>query len=68
MRTALLIFIEGILDCAKKTYRLEGLRGLYRGFLPCIIRSMPVNAAIFLAFETTMRFLGRDSANSEPPG
>jgi len=37
--------------------RTEGVRGFWRGFGPCLLRSVPVNATTFLAFETTRKFL-----------
>jgi solute carrier family 25 carnitine/acylcarnitine transporter 20/29 len=40
-----------------KTYQAEGLRGFYRGFLPCMLRSFPTNGAAFLAIEATQRWL-----------
>ena len=48
------------LDCFKKTFAAEGIAGFYRGFTPCLLRAAPVNAATFLAFELSMRVLGRD--------
>jgi solute carrier family 25 carnitine/acylcarnitine transporter 20/29 len=29
---------RGALDCARKVLQKEGIKGLYRGFWPCIIR------------------------------
>ena len=51
---------SGILDCLAQTVKSEGVRGLYRGFLPCMLRAFPANAATFLTFESMMRLLGRD--------
>ena len=51
---------SGIVDCIAKTYRADGIRGFYRGFLPCLLRAAPVNASTFFAFELAMRMLGRD--------
>lgn len=50
---------QGILDCFMKIIRTEGLLGLFRGFTPCILRATPANAATFVAFESTMNFLGQ---------
>ncbi|KAJ1565718.1 hypothetical protein HK096_011315 [Nowakowskiella sp. JEL0078] len=36
----------------------EGLRGFYRGFAPCFIRSFPTNAVAIFVYETMMK-LGR---------
>ena len=35
----------------------NGWRGFYVGFLPCIMRAVPANAACFVAFETIMNIL-----------
>jgi len=50
---------NGIVDCVQKTWYAEGIRGFYRGFLPCLLRAAPVNACTFLAYELSMRVLGR---------
>lgn len=38
-------------------YREDGLRGYWRGFLPCFLRAFPANAVALLAFEGVMRSL-----------
>ena len=35
----------------------EGPAALYRGLAPALIRTFPANAALFLAYESTKRFL-----------
>jgi solute carrier family 25 carnitine/acylcarnitine transporter 20/29 len=40
-------------------YRLEGIRGFYRGFLPCILRSFPTNGAALFVFDHAMRMLSQ---------
>lgn len=47
------------IDCFRKTLASDGIAGLYRGFLPCMLRAGPVNAATFLAYELTMNWIGR---------
>lgn len=47
------------LDCLRKTIAVEGVMGLYKGLLPCMLRAGPVNAATFLAYELTMNAIGR---------
>jgi len=46
-------------DCAKTIFKLQGFRGFWKGFGACIIRSFPVNACSFLAFEHTRSLLIR---------
>lgn len=48
------------IDCIQKTLATDGIKGVYRGFLPCLLRAFPANSATFLAYEMTMRLIGRD--------
>ncbi|KAF9979174.1 hypothetical protein BGZ73_005342 [Actinomortierella ambigua] len=41
----------------KHIYRTDGLKGFYRGFLPCLLRAFPTNACALTSFELTMRWL-----------
>jgi solute carrier family 25 (mitochondrial carnitine/acylcarnitine transporter), member 20/29 len=47
------------LDCARQCLRNEGAAGFFRGLTPTLIRSLPVNASIFGAFELAMHLLER---------
>lgn len=49
---------SGTIDAFKKIYASEGTKGLYRGFGPAMVRSVPANAACFLAYEVTRSSLG----------
>ncbi|GMM52725.1 organic acid transporter [Starmerella bacillaris] len=44
-------------DCYKKT-TAKGTSAIFRGFMPTILRAVPVNAVTFLAFDYTRRMLG----------
>ncbi|KAJ9158075.1 hypothetical protein NKR19_g3702 [Coniochaeta hoffmannii] len=44
-------------DAAVAVYREQGVRGYWRGFLPCFLRAFPANAMALLAFEGVMRAL-----------
>jgi solute carrier family 25 (mitochondrial carnitine/acylcarnitine transporter), member 20/29 len=47
------------LQVAKHILKHEGgVLGLYRGFLPCVLRAGPANAVAFGGFEMTMKVLG----------
>eukprot|EP01121_Diplochlamys_sp_Union-15-3_P006345 TRINITY_DN16838_c0_g1_i1.p1 TRINITY_DN16838_c0_g1~~TRINITY_DN16838_c0_g1_i1.p1 ORF type:complete len:252 (+),score=31.44 TRINITY_DN16838_c0_g1_i1:166-921(+) len=48
---------RSIPDCAKKLWNEGGIRRFYRGFTPCMMRSVPANAAMFFTFETVRSFL-----------
>lgn len=43
---------HGIIDCARKVYAAEGLKGFARGLSPCMLRAFPSNAVSFLVYET----------------
>ncbi|GER47092.1 mitochondrial carrier protein [Striga asiatica] len=49
---------SGSVDAFRKILRLEGVKGLYKGFGPAMARSVPANAACFLAYEITRSSLG----------
>eukprot|EP00898_Chlorokybus_atmophyticus_P008291 jgi/Chlat1/8463/Chrsp80S07861 len=49
---------NGTLDALRKVYAAEGVKGLYRGFGPAMARSVPANAACFLAYEICRKSLG----------
>lgn len=48
----------GSIDAFRKILASEGVKGLYRGFGPAMARSVPANAACFLAYELTRSSLG----------
>lgn len=49
---------SGSVDAFKKILASEGIKGLYKGFGPAMARSVPANAACFLAYEITKSSLG----------
>ncbi|MCJ1414534.1 hypothetical protein MMC32_000861 [Xylographa parallela] len=49
---------KGMRDCFAQTYRVEGMRGFWKGIGPTLLRAMPVSAGTFAVVEATMRFLG----------
>jgi len=51
-----------MLAVVKSIYKHDGgVRGFYRGFLPCIVRAGPSNAVAFLGLDMTLRFLGHET-------
>ncbi len=40
------------------------VRSIYTGFLPCLLRAFPTNAAALFAFEMTMRVMGAESVSA----
>ncbi|KAL6537707.1 hypothetical protein OROHE_012334 [Orobanche hederae] len=49
---------SGSVDALRKILKLEGVKGLYKGFGPAMARSVPANAACFLVYEVTRSSLG----------
>jgi len=44
---------SGSIDAFRRISATEGFKGLYKGFGPAMARSVPANAACFLAYEMT---------------
>ena len=48
---------NGIIDCSKKIYRIQGIKGFYRGLQPCLIGVVPlysINFGLFKYFQEKM--------------
>jgi len=48
---------HGLVDCVKKTYRLEGIPGFYKGVLSPLAGQMFLNATQFFAWGQSIRFV-----------
>ncbi|EFA79906.1 mitochondrial substrate carrier family protein [Heterostelium album PN500] len=48
---------SGMIDCAKKIYAVDGWRGFWKGFTPCLLRTFPANGATFVAYEFVMKMI-----------
>ncbi|KAE8746852.1 hypothetical protein FOCC_FOCC006411 [Frankliniella occidentalis] len=48
---------KGVIDCARKSYNANGFPVFFRGFSMMMLRSFPVNAAVFLAYESSLHLL-----------
>jgi len=44
-------------DCAMDIIRTDGIKGLFKGAVPCLLRAFPVNAVTFLTYEEIIRQL-----------
>ena len=40
---------RGVVDCLRQTIAQEGPAAMFKGFVPCVTRAVPVNGAIFFA-------------------
>jgi len=50
---------KGTIDCFRKTYHRDGIRGFYKGLLPTLVRAFPVNAATFATVVTITRLINK---------
>ena len=48
---------RGVVDCARSIYRDAGLRGFFKGWVPCMARAAPANAATFVVYEAALAYL-----------
>ncbi|KAK8793528.1 hypothetical protein WA158_004887 [Blastocystis sp. Blastoise] len=49
---------KGMMDITKKIWNTQGMKGFFKGFVPCMLRSIPANAACFLFVEQTKKIMG----------
>mmetsp|Transcript_1244 Transcript_1244/g.1384 ORF Transcript_1244/g.1384 Transcript_1244/m.1384 type:complete len:298 (-) Transcript_1244:194-1087(-) len=55
---------RGVVHCITKTLQHEGWRAFYKGYLPMVVRAVPVNACIFAAVKSTKQHVfGGKEAN-----
>eukprot|EP00698_Gefionella_okellyi_P026054 TRINITY_DN9810_c0_g1_i1.p1 TRINITY_DN9810_c0_g1~~TRINITY_DN9810_c0_g1_i1.p1 ORF type:complete len:276 (-),score=57.86 TRINITY_DN9810_c0_g1_i1:130-957(-) len=55
---------RGSVDCMKKTYQQEGLRGFFKGHVPTMVREFPGCMVFFGAYEAVIR--GMTPAEQQP--
>lgn len=48
---------NGVADVLRELLRNEGPRALYKGIAPVMLRAFPANAACFLGYDLTTKFL-----------
>ncbi|KAF9517797.1 hypothetical protein BS47DRAFT_1290397 [Hydnum rufescens UP504] len=56
---------DGPIDCLYKTWKYEGVRGLYRGLLPPVAGAAAENATLFLVYNNIRRALAPNIPSSE---
>ena len=42
-------------DVVTTTFTNEGVKGLYRGFMPCMLRAVPANASVWFGMDKTIK-------------
>ena len=50
---------NNMVECARYIYRMDGFKGFYRGYVPCLLRSFPTNASAIFVFELSHKLLSR---------
>jgi solute carrier family 25 (mitochondrial phosphate transporter), member 23/24/25/41 len=51
---------DGIVDCCKKINAESGIKGLYKGLIPCLYKVAPAMAIMFWCNDLLKEFIGRD--------
>ena len=46
-----------VLSCWKHIWKVDGLKGFTRGFVPCALRTLPANGATWVALKLARDFL-----------
>lgn len=49
---------KSMADCFSQQYKENGLRTFYKGYLICLMRSFPVNAAAMLTYRFMQKISG----------
>lgn len=53
------VHYAGVIDCTKKVFQKEGIRGFYRGCATNLLRTTPSAVITFTSYEMIHRFLDR---------
>ena len=56
---------SGAVDCVRKTWRYEGVRGMYRGFAPALLHVVPNVCIVFPVYELMASLMGRDDDDDD---
>lgn len=46
-------------SCFKSIWKVDGIKGFYRGFVPCALRTFPANGATWIALAYTQDLLAK---------
>jgi solute carrier family 25 phosphate transporter 23/24/25/41 len=53
---------ENTMDCIRKTIKKEGVKGLYKGMVPCFLKVVPSMAISFTTYELLKTFWKIDTS------
>jgi solute carrier family 25 (mitochondrial carnitine/acylcarnitine transporter), member 20/29 len=48
-----------VISCFKSIYQIDGIKGFFRGFVPCALRTFPANGSTWLALKFIKDYLDR---------
>ena len=54
---------SGVRDVFRHLMREEGIRGMYKGAVPVLLRAFPANACCFMGYEVAMYGLNKVAPN-----
>ncbi|TDL28523.1 mitochondrial carrier [Rickenella mellea] len=52
-----------VIAITRNIFRVDGLRGFFRGLTPCVLRAFPVNASALFVYEGLMRMFGAEKSH-----
>jgi len=47
----------GMIDCATKIMKYEGVKGFYKGLTPAVLKIFPTSGLFFIGYEVTLGYL-----------
>jgi len=53
------VLYHGMVDCFRKTVRVDGILGLYRGILPNFMKTLPAVSLSYATYDTVKRYVMR---------
>jgi hypothetical protein len=48
---------DGLVDCIRRIVKNEGMRGLFKGLVPCYLKVIPATAILFMTNERLKKWL-----------
>lgn len=51
------MYYLGFIDCFKKQYAISGVKGFFKGYVICMMRSFPVNAGALVSYRLMQNLL-----------
>ena len=53
----------GMIDCATKIMKYEGVKGFYKGLTPAVLKIFPTSGLFFIGYEATLGYLCDEKRN-----